>query len=60
MNDIIEQLNEMISVEADGSPKTPILQAAVDEIVRLRDVAGAVSDGPSHREIKAKASKPAR
>lgn len=82
MTDATEFLHDIIKVQPDGSPMTPHLQAAVDEIKHhkgraqskdaeiatlqqalaerdeeiehLKGVAGAVTAGPSHAEIKEK------
>lgn len=41
MTDVIEQLNGLIAVEADGSPRTPIFREAVAAIERHTSAADA-------------------
>ena len=53
--DAIEHLEELIAAQPDGSPLTPKLQEIIDEIKKLRGVAGSAAKSvhePSHRAIK--------
>ena len=56
MSDLVERLRKAaIECEKNSYALEPIgalLKEAADEIERLRSVAGAVSRGPSQREIK--------
>lgn len=52
MSDAIALLDELIAAEPHGSTRTARLQAVKDELLALRAVAGAVSAGPDHSEIK--------
>lgn len=61
--DILERLRPLLELGADCSVNMadakPLIQDAIKEIVYLRYVAGAVTAGPSHAEIKRAIKQPA-
>jgi len=53
--DSIAVLEDVIATQPDGSPLTPKLQDVIDDIKRLRGLAGAASASvkePDHRSIR--------